>query len=434
MPNTKRQTLSPSVAPERIKTNPSALRKLILARQGLLAWRGGKGAFAEGALWRDELKGHEGVLQALKRLEAVQLDPVNVIAPNHHLVLGNRVGGYKPTHLEALYPQKQIFEYWAQARCILPIEDWPLFEWRRERWKLEHTLEAMQYGSRSEPYERHVLEAIEYIRQKLTLEGSLPARALDTGKKVRGNWGFTAKASSQAMEHLWWAGEIVVAQRKSDERHFALTHSWLPTPTAHRPVTEPGDGGQAENLLKYIRAYGVFDGSDPRMGWRNWPGGKRKPELEGLLKAKQIIPLEIEGLRSKRTYYLWAELAEMLEGLSASKVSPKVWFLPPLDNLLWRRERIGDLFGFDYKWEIYVPEHKRNYGPYILPMLDGERFIGRLRARMNREQKQLEVEQIFWEVPASQSTWARVKKALEGFADSLGASLSIHEKLKWPKS
>lgn len=404
-----------------IQTTPATLRRLILAQQGLLRWRGGRGRWAEGVPWLDQ---PASTLEAIKRLEAVQLDPVAVVERNHHLVLWNRVKNYQPKMLEALYPQKRVFEYWAQARCILPLEDWGIFGWRRERWGLERTIEGMMVHNRHEGYAREVTEAVEYIRLRLAQEGSLPARALDTGKRVRGYWGFTAKASSQAVEHLWEAGEIVVSERRGEERFYALASSWLPATPGQEKAKDHATLLR-DKLVKFIRAYGVVDASDPRLGWRNWPPGERKAELEALLKSEAITPLEIQGLPSKRRYFLWGELAEMLEGIAPAKVSPRVWFLPPLDNLLWRRERIVDLFGFDYKWEIYVPEHKRKYGPYILPILEGERFVGRLDARMNRAEGRLEVRRIFWETPPDECRVARVHKALERFGSRLGVTVRL---------
>lgn len=404
-----------------IPTTSSTLRKLILAQQGLLRWRGGRGEFAEGVPWLEQYKGAPGTHKVLKKLEAVQLDPVAVVERNHHLVFLNRVGGYKRAYLEALYPQKQVFEYWAQARCILPIEDWPLFEWRREYWRLEHTLQS-RHRRNADSYEAEIYQAIAHIRQRLQ-KGSLPARLLDTGKRVQGSWGFTHKATSQAIEHLWEAGEIVVSQRKNEERHFALATGWLPSIAARTEgqTTEPLHA----KLLKFIRAYGVVDASDPRLGWRNWPVGERRSEITRLLQSEQIVPLEIVDAKLRRPYFLWLELIPLLMGLQEAKVSPRVYFLSPLDNLLWRRERILDLWGFDYKWEIYVPDHKRKYGPYILPILEGERLVGRLDARLNREHNQLVVRQIFWEAQPNRCRVTRIEKALERFADRLGATLSL---------
>ncbi|HEU4742428.1 MAG TPA: crosslink repair DNA glycosylase YcaQ family protein [Meiothermus sp.] len=402
-----------------LSVTASTLRRLILAQQGLLAWRDGKGAFPEGIPWREQHRGERGTLEVLRRLEAVQLDPVNVIERNHHLVFVNRVGGYRPEHLEALYPHKHVFEYWAQARCILPIEDWPMFGWRRERWRLEHTVAGMaSYRGLGEAYEREIYAAIEHIREKLADGAALPARALDTGKKVQGYWGFAHKATSQAIEHLWEAGEAVVAYRKGDERHFALAEGWLPP-----QVAGVHESPLQAKLLKFIRAYGVVDGSDPRLGWRNWAAGERKSELAQLVKEGVIVPLEIKDAQPKRPYYLHAELEPLLTSLESAKIAPRVFFLPPLDNLMWRRERIRDLFGFDYKWEIYVPEAKRKYGPYVLPILAGERLIGRLDARMDRAKRTLNVRNIWWEGNVTEAQRRRVWQGLEGFAQSLGGQL-----------
>jgi uncharacterized protein YcaQ len=405
-------------------TAASALRRVILARQGLLRWRGGKGAFAEGVPWHEELEGTEGTHEALRRLEAVQLDPVNVVAPNHHLVFTNRVGDYKPEHLEALYPQKRVFEYWAQARCVMPVEDWPLFEWRREKWRLEPMVEGAGVFDRSSTYAQEVLEAIAYVRERLRADSPLPTRILDTGKKVRGYWGFSAKATSQAIEHLWEAGEIVVAWRKNDERHFALAEGWLPSPPPRLPQRE---GSLRDKLLKFIRAYGVFDafGSGSRLGWREWAVGEKQAELERLVREGTLIPVHLEGI--KRKYYLWAELLPLLEALQTATVASDVYFLSPLDNLLWRRERISDLFGFDYKWEIYVPDEKRKYGPYVLPILEGETFVGRLDARLSRDDKKLVVKRIFWEGKPNKLRVERVRRALQRFASRLGAEVEYPE-------
>jgi uncharacterized protein YcaQ len=343
-------------------------------------------------------------------LEAVQLDPVNVVAPNHHLVLHNRLRGYRAEHLEALYLARRVFEYWAQARCILPIEDWGAFELRRQRWRLEYTV----YNKHSQGYESEIHEAIAYVRQRLEAEGPLPARVLDNGKKVRGYWGFTAKATSQAIEHLWEAGELVVAYRRGDERHLALTSRCFPElPQA------PADP-QAK-LLKFVRAYGLIDAGDPRLGWLPLGAAERKAALEALLRQGALAPLHLEGVR--RRYYLWSELLPQLEALQEVRVAPHVTLLSPLDNLLWRRERIQDLWGFDYKWEIYLPEPKRKYGPYVLPVLEGEKLVARVDARMDRPQGRLRVRQVWWEREPTAAQAKRLWRALIDLAHAQGVEL-----------
>ncbi|HEY8426101.1 MAG TPA: crosslink repair DNA glycosylase YcaQ family protein [Limnochordales bacterium] len=144
---------------------PAALRRLILARSGLLRWTRGRRPHVEGVPWRDELHGEDGALQALRRLEAVQLDPVAVVERNHHLVLRNRVGAYRSEHLESLYRRKLVFEYWANARCVLPADDYPVFEPVRALLRAAWP-----------PFPPPLQQAITYVRDRLAAEGPLPAR------------------------------------------------------------------------------------------------------------------------------------------------------------------------------------------------------------------------------------------------------------------
>jgi hypothetical protein len=382
----------------------------------LLRWSNGRGQYSEGVPWREELNGAAGALEALRRLEAIQLDPVNVVAPNHHLVLANRVNQYKGEHLEALYPAKQVFEYWAQARCILPIEDYGHFAARRKRWGLN----AEKFDSRSDPV--LMQEAVKHIRQRLKKGGALPLRAFES-QRTTGYWGFSGKATSHAMERLWEAGEVVVARRDGDERHFALLKH-------HFPKLPKDTTGWEEQLYKFVRAYGVLDGSDPRLGWggqTHWfadTGSVRKQTLTRLLQDGTLTALD---LPFKRRYFIWSELLPMLEGLEKAKVAPEVFFIPPLDNLIWRRERIADLFGFDYKWEIYVPEPKRRYGPYVLPVLEGEALVARVDVRSNRAEGTLVLKQTWWESSANPAREKRVKKALRQFAERLGLGFAENQ-------
>jgi uncharacterized protein YcaQ len=109
--------------------------------------------------------------------------------------------------------------------------------------------------------------------------------------------------------------------------------------------------------------------------------------------------VQVGGVR--RTYYVLSALVPLLESLLEARVAPDVYLLPPLDNVLWDRERLADLFGFRYSWEIYLPPTKRRYGPYTMPVLEGDRFIGRLDARFDREERVLRVVQLTLEPGAA---------------------------------
>jgi uncharacterized protein YcaQ len=196
------------------RTSVVGLRRLVLARSGLLRWTVRRGRRTEGVPWHEQLRGEDGVLEAIRRLEAVQLDPVAVVERNHHLVLRNRVASYRSEQLEALYRRKLVFEYWAHGRCVLSFEDYPIFEPVRASFR-----------ARLRDLAPTTKAALRYVRERLRTEGPLPARRLESADRVVRYWGLEAaktKATSQALEHLWEAGEVVAAYRQADERYFTL--------------------------------------------------------------------------------------------------------------------------------------------------------------------------------------------------------------------
>ena len=154
---------------------------------------------------------------------------------------------------------------------------------------------------------------------------------------------------------------------------------------------------------------------------------ERRAEIERRVQDKTVIPLEVEGV--KRQYYLLAEDLEELETfVESSKQEPcslesTITFLPPLDNLLWSRERIKDLFDFDYKWEIYTPRVKRKYGPYAMPILYGDRLIGRMDPQIDRKNKVMIVRLLQLEPEVKQTSELRqsFRNALNSFTIFNGA-------------
>jgi uncharacterized protein len=392
-----------------VDVSPRALGRLLLAHQGLLGWSG-RGRHGSGAPWRERFRGAAGVLRVVRALEAVQLDPVNVVERNHHLVLRNRVAGYQPRHLEVQYARHRVFEYWAHARCVLPVERYGELAPRRRLWTMEATV-----GARAHRDQIHTASD-EILRLLAAAPGPLPARALDLGHRVASYWGFATKVSSQALEHLWESGAIVVAERRGDERYYTLAERWLPDRAA-----DAADWGPL--LHTFVRAYGVVDAGDPRLGWRKWPVAERRAAFDSLVADGTLTPVRVAGV--KRHYAVWTPLVERLPALERARIAPEVFFLAPLDNLLWRRERVLDLFGFDYRWEIYVPDHKRTYGPYVLPVIEGDRFLGRVDARMDRDAARLVLRRAWWQPGASAPSIRRALAGLARLAAELGAELAV---------
>lgn len=378
------------------------LRRTLLAASGLLRWSA-QSSGAGGVPWHETLTGSAGVRAAIRRLGAVQLDPVAVLQRNHHMVLGNRVQNYQTTHLEALYTNQEIFEYLTHARCVMERVAWPLFTGERAFWQ-----------SRLRRSGPNLKKAAKYVRNRLLEAGPLPSRAIDSGHRMVGYWDQGnpgTKATSQALEQLWEAGVVEVAFRKDDERYFKLA--------GPAPGSRCGSAKQRRALhLRYIRAHGLVDPADPHFGWDRLAAADRYTLAEQLIREKHLLRVSLKGVR--RSYYLDPALLPLYEQLVQAEVAPDIYLLPPLDNLLWRRERLSDIFGFEYRWEIYVPQKKRSFGPYTMPVLEGDRLIGRLDARFQRKPARLIVNG-WWPEPGIEDSLAHLGEALSDLANRIGA-------------
>jgi len=359
------------------------------------------------------------VLQQIRRLEAVQLDPVAAVERNQHLVLAARVPGYAPAILERLLAQRQIFEYWGHAACVFPIEDYPIFEGKRRGVR-----------SRLGPELSKLRSVVRSVLGRLEREGALPARAFVAGDRVRGWWDTTGpktKVTSHALNILWDAGLVMVARRDGLERYFDLPERVIPAETLRRAQEiDPREADHAL-LLKYMRAHRVFDLSDWAFGWRKIPAARRRAVVQRMIRSGEVVALQIDGTR--RPYFALAEDEDRLRRhdrapRERAPADGPIRFLAPLDNLLWRRERVADCFGFEYTWEVYVPPAKRRYGYYTMPILAGDSLIGRMDPRLDRERGRLAVNLLPLErgVTATRRLRAALEDALGAFARFHGAS------------
>jgi uncharacterized protein YcaQ len=370
----------------------------------------------------------EVTMGIIRSLECVQLDPVSAVERNQHLVLAARNPNYRPDQLNQLLTQGKVFEYIANAACVIPMEDYPIVEPIRERVRAR----VMNLLQEMDP-------VVQVVLTRLKEEGSLPSRAFRSTKRVHGYWDNIApktKDTSLALNLLLDAGIIRVVCREGLERFFGLTEKTVHTDELRNAENiNPSEAKQAL-LEKYMRAYRVFDIQDPRFGWQKITASEKRAEIERLVQNGTVIPLQVEGV--KRQYYILADDLDRLQEMertTKNEGSPDegpIRFLPPLDNLLWRRERLVDFFDFDYKWEIYIPESKRRYGYYAMPILCGDRLIGRLDPRLDRKGNRLIVRllQLDNDVQVTPQLLTRLHEALESFAKFHGVNEFVIEKME----
>jgi uncharacterized protein YcaQ len=396
-----------------LQTTKRALRRFLLETQLLLHPPDQSTSSAEAIRQR--------VLDVIRQLECVQIDPVSAVRPNQHLTLAARIAHYKPEIMNELLRTNEVFEYMANAACIIPMEHYPIFQPTRQRLRQQ----VQSHIDKIWPIAEQVL-------QKLESEGPLPAKSFDSDQRVHGYWdnvNAKTKATSHALNLLTDAAQIRIVGREGNQRLFDTTERTVPVEL--QQLAEKIDTVEALEAMmhKYFRAYRVFEPSDPRLGWQRLSASERRRAIDRRVESGEIVQVEVEGLN--KPYYI---LASDVQRLSVHEDEDRgcadnneteltVRFLPPLDNLLWSRKRLTDLFDFDYRWEIYTPAVKRKYGYYAMPILAGDRLIGRMDPRLDKKQSLLSVQllQIDPGIDFTECLRESVQRALESFARSHGA-------------
>jgi uncharacterized protein YcaQ len=358
--------------------------------------------------------GLDGLRQVLRTLRCLQLDPVNVIARSHLLVLWSRIGDFDQADLDVLlWQERWLFEYWAHAASIVLAEDYPI----------HHVMMRAYPGSKSGDGQRvrRWLEANDLLRQhvldRLREQGPLPAGGFDDLSVVAwASSGWTNGRNVERMlDFLWSQGHITVAGREGRKRHWDLTERRLREAAEPAPLTQEEAVTQAAEHA--LRALGVARAADIERHFvrDRYPGlAEVLVELE---RAGRVLPVEVEGGTER-----WYAHRDVL-GLLESGWEPRTTLLSPFDNLICDRARTERLWGFAFRTEMYIPKAKRQYGHYILPILHGDRLAGRLVPRLDRRRGLLEIEGLFPEpdtVPDRETTQA-VGRAIAELAAFAGA-------------
>lgn len=348
------------------EVSKEAARRFLILRQGFL-----------------QKKGKDGTLEAIRQLECIQMDPISVIHPNQHLVLHNRVVDYKPSYLEdLLYKDKLVFEYWCNEKSIIPIEDFPYFRYRMQNPTQFHS----PFYERIKAKRKELQEKIHHVLSEIRRHGPLSAREFEQKRKIKG------KVATRVLNLLWDCGDLMIHHVEGNRRYYDLTERVLPP----RIDIEALSGEEYEQFViqKYMRAYGLVDTRDWRFGWLPLKTSQRKTIVKEMVEDNELCPVKIEGI--KHTYYVLDEQLSLLEN-SDAPIGEKVHFVAPLDNLLWNRRMISEIFDFNYSWEVYKVPERRIYGYYVMPILRGTRFIGRLDPKLDRQNRTMIVNSLLLE-------------------------------------
>jgi uncharacterized protein YcaQ len=358
-------------------------RRYVLGRQGL--WPGRR--------WR----GRSGVAEAIRRIEAVQIDPINVFARNHDIVLWSRVLDYDPGDLDALLYQERAFFDYGGTLFLYPMAELPY--WRT-------VMQRRAKDGRWAAFAATSPEVLARVKDELRARGPLGSRDFAAQSEASRVTNYrSGKDTGVALYYLWLTGELMTHRRRGFDRIFDFRENVAPADVQHEASEEESDAFFARKALSF-RGLGT-----PRE-WSGWFSGfmerrvsreEALERLEGLVASGAAATVRVEG-RKEMCYFLASDAAALAvlnegrvpDGWRALETTTEeeVTFLAPLD-IVSARGRAKVLFDFEYIWEVYKPAHQRRWGYYTLPILYGDQLVARLDPKLDRKSGTLAING-FW--------------------------------------
>jgi uncharacterized protein YcaQ len=347
------------------------------------------------------------------RLGAIQIDSVNVLARAHYMPTFSRYGPYSRTALDELaYRKRELFEYWGHASCFLPVELFPLLQWRMKR-----QVEAWStIGKRQRDFN-------EAVYREVADRGPIAAGDISIAGKSTGPW-WGWSEGKRAVEFLFNQGRVAVASRRHFQRLYDITERVIPD-AVRRTAVPATEDAQKALIVRAARAMGVGTAKQILQyfhidSWwdRSTVNGRRKPARAGLLVEElveegRLVPARVDG---------WPQAGYLAAGARIPRSIDVRAIVSPFDPLLWERQWTSAVFGFDYQIEIYVPAPRRIFGYYVLPFLMGDQFAARVDLKADRRESCLLVHAAYVEPHAKP---AAVAAALADELQSMAGWLAL---------
>ena len=332
--------------------------------------------------------GYEGVMEYFAKVRSVQYDPLNVVGRNADLVLQSKIKNYKPEMLQKLlYQERRLIDGFDKEMCIYIAEDYSKFE-RVRREAEASTINTLTYRNQME-----IFTILDEVRDYILKNGAISSKDISIGQSRESRWGHK-KLSSAALDYLYTIGELCVVNKNGTQKVYDFTDKVYPS-YIHKLDNFHND---EEFYLWYVkRRIGsvgiVWDKTGPA-----WQGHflsnkkKREEALYRLCEEGELLELHVEDI--KAPFYILKADEHYFENSNEHK---QVKFLAPLDNAIWDRNMVSQLFDFEYSWEVYVPATKRKYGYYVLPVLYGDKLIARFEPEQAKKNQPFEIKNWWWE-------------------------------------
>lgn len=366
----------------------------------------------------------EGLLNVIRQIRCVQIDPIRAVERTQYLVLWSRVGPYDIADFDALlWEERALFEYWAHAASIVLSEDYLLYQPRMQR--LREDLSA--WGTKAERWLRENQDFGDAVWQELSQNGPLPARVLEDNSNS--SWqssGWSNRRNvTQMLDFLWAQGRVMVAGRQGNQKFWHTSDQWLPEQIKQPAWLE--EDVVREAAQKALKALGVGTATHIKKHFLRHRYPNLAERLRELESAGHIQQVHIRDGKTEwpDTWYIHRDNLPLLDETDDARWQPRITLLSPFDNLICDRQRTELIWDFHFRLEIYVPKAKRQYGYYVLPLLYGENLAGRIDAKMDRSHNQLQINAIYFE--AAYHNHPEVRAGLDQAIRSLGSFLGANE-------
>ena len=351
------------------------------------------------------------------RLGCIQFDTINVVGRNADLVLQSRVKNYRPEILERmLYGERILLDGWDKVASIYQTVDWPFFERHRVYMGISHKERSPK-----------VVEVIPFIKKKIQINGALSSLDFKDNSKTDWAWGPTS-ISRAALETMYAQGDVGIHHRINTRRYFDFIDRLIPPEILNKKDPNEIFEDYAEwHVHRRIGGVGI---ASPKSG-EHWLGIRnvrkaieRRNVIKRLINKEDILVLNIEGLDGQE-FYIQSEHEAILNSTQVDQYysTPTAAFVAPLDNLIWNRAFIKDIFDFKYVWEVYKPQKDRIYGYYVLPVLFKNSFIARIDMKYDRSTQVLCLNNWWWEdaIEYTSNMKQAIKTCFAEFISYLGA-------------
>ena len=366
------------------------------------------------------------VFNYVRKVGCIQYDPLNIVGRNADLVLQSRIKNYNSTMLyDLLYEKRCFIDGWDKMMSIYLQTDWPYF--KRIRKECGKDLQNVLAH-------RNATQALEYLEQvkNIVIEsGPIQPNKIDIGSNNPGSWGHR-KLSSAALDYLYTIGELGIYKKINTQKVYDIIENLLPSDILNQEDPFESDEMFYEWYVKRrIGSIGMLwsrNGS-AWLGHFISKGMIRNNAIKSLLEKDQIKEIYVEEI--KYPFYMKKEDINLLNE-TIDKDKNEMKFIAPLDNLLWDRNLVKSIFGFDYSWEVYIPVIKRKYGYYVLPVLYNNRFVARFEPEMYRGEQELRIKKWWWEedIIVTDKMESALRQAFDQFCNYLGAEYVNKEDLE----